>query len=153
MNNHMPSTDELKELLVGKSIVKAEMHDVGAPDGWGNGPVGYLTLSDDTVLRVWGNDGGCACGSGCYPLSSIAVVENIITNVEVEERPSSDYDDENSKCRTCGENWCYQDGHDNTGYYRIFVFAGDERINIASFEGTDGSGYYGTGWWLDIARD
>lgn len=147
----MPSEERLKELLVGKSIVSAEIKDE-SPESWTSGPTGYLTLSDGTVLKVWGNDGGCACSAGCYPLASLAKSDNIITNVIVEEAP--DGDDHN--CRVCGKSrWSAECTHyDEDGYYRIFVLAYgvDERINVASFEGSDGNGYYGTGWWLSVEK-
>lgn len=148
---HMPTEDRLRELLVGKGITDARVADE-RPDTWSNrGSVGYLTLSDGAVLRVWGNDGGCSCSAGCYPLAHLAAVENVITNVEVEERPYGDWSD--MQCRTCGAKGCWRDGHDNEGYYRIFVVADNERINLASFEGSDGNGYYGTGWWLDVTTE
>ena len=142
---HMPDVDRLKELLLGKAIIDARITD----DWSDRGPVGYLTLSDGITLKVWGNDGGCACPAGCYPLTTLNRVENIITNVELDERRVGD----DTPCQTCGKTWgCYEDGHDNSyeGHFRIFVFAGDERVNVASFEGSDGNGYYGTGWWLDV---
>lgn len=147
MAEHLPSEDRLRELLAGKKIVNAHMADEPPdPSSYTSGPTGYLTLSDGLVLKVWGHDGGCACSSGCYPLAVLNDCDNIITNVEVEERPDEDY----GPCRTCGERNCYEDDHDNAGYYRIFVFAEDKRINIASFEGSDGGGYYGTGFWIDV---
>ena len=126
---HMPSGDRLKELLVGKSIVTVSM-------GTGYDPVGLLTLSDGTHLQVWGNDGGCSCNSGCYPLTLLNGCENVITNVEVEDHPAGD-----------GSNWA-----DYQGWYRIFVWAEEQRVNLATFEGTDGNGYYGTGWWLKVVK-
>lgn len=141
---HMPSEERLRELLVGKSIVSAEIRDE-SPEDWTAGPTGYLTLSDGTVLKVWGNDGGCGCSAGCYPLTALNACKNVITNVQVEERPV----DDDAVCWTCGEESWFCD---HEGYYRIFVlaFGVDERINVASFEGSDGNGYYGTGWWLSV---
>lgn len=130
---YAPDAERLKELLLGKTIVEARTADE-PPEKWLRGPTGYLTLSDGTTLKVWGNDGGCACSSGCYPLATLNRVDNIITNVEVVESPHTDEDDA-----------------DGEGYYKIFVYAADERINVASFEGSDGNGYYGTGWWLDVS--
>ena len=148
---HMPNNARLRELLVGKKVVDARIADE-SPGRWEEGPTGYLTLSDDTVLKVWGNDGGCSCSAGCYPLAHLAKVDNIITNVEVVERPDSDDLDEPA-CRTCdAKYYCDEPGHDNRGHYRIFVFADNEKINLASFEGTDGNGYYGTGWWLEVVN-
>lgn len=140
---HMPTNDRLKELLMGKSIIKAEKVEEGRiPGTYDQGPLGVLTLSDGTTLYVWGNE-GCACSAGCYPLTHLAACENIITNVEVEENPHGD----GYLCSECGKTYCYE--HEQ-GYFRLFVFAGHEKINVASFEGSDGNGYYGTGWWLRV---
>ena len=142
-SEHMPEAGRLKELLMGRKVVATRMTDEETNEGYMHGPTGYLTLDDGTELKVWGNDGGCACSAGCYPLTELNTVDNIITNVEVEERPIGDgYD----PCYVCGETWCGE--HD--GWYRIFVFADNEKINLASFEGSDGNGYYGTGWWLAV---
>lgn len=138
-----PGDDRLRELFVGKSIVRAEIRDEG-PEKWTRGPTGFLTLSDGTVIKVWGNDGGCYCSAGCYPLTALNGCENVITNVEVEEHP----DGADEPCQTCGNRSCWD--HENEGYYRIFVFALDQRLEIASFNGSDGNGYYGTGWWLTV---
>lgn len=147
MSEHMPSEDRMRELLMGRRITKATVKDE-KPAPYEQGPTGYLTLDDGTVLKVWGNDGGCACSAGCYPLRHLAAVDNVITNVEIEEQP--DYEYPAVPCRTCGKDYCWEDEHDNEGYYRVFVFADNERINVASFEGSDGNGYYGTGWYLDV---
>lgn len=150
MSEHMPEVERLRELLVGKRVVKAEIRDEGPEDEYGyrdRGPTGFLTLDDRTVLRLWGNDGGCACSAGCYPLTSLNTVENAITNVQIEAQPDGD----DVACPTCGKDYCYD--HENEGYYRIFVFAQDERFPLASFEGSDGNGYYGTGWWLSVVGE
>lgn len=34
--------------------------------------------------------------------------------------------------------------------YKIFVFADNQQINLATFEGTDGNGYYGTGYCIEV---
>lgn len=145
MSEHMPSEDRLRELLIGRSVVNARISDE-SPERYQTGPTGFLTLDDGTVLKVWGNDGGCACSAGCYPLASLNGVGNAITNVEVEEHPADDGTP--SVCVECGEK-VWNCGHPE-GWYRIFVYAEDHRIPLASFEGTDGNGYYGTGWWLNV---
>jgi hypothetical protein len=134
IEEHMPNEDRLRALLVGRKVTSAQIAEE-SPGHYGAGPTGYLTLSDGTELKVWGNDGGCACNAGCYPLTELNAVDNIITNVEVEENPAGDDDTESYE-----------------GYYRIFVFAEDRRFPLASFEGSDGNGYYGTGWWLQVSR-
>ena len=109
--------DELKKLLVGKSVKKVDEE--------------RLLLSDGTKVQVVGNADCCAY----YDLKHLGEVENIITNVEVFEDPNGDY---------------YDKPFDEPGVYRLFVFTGEEKINLAEFEGTDSNGYYGTGFWLEV---
>jgi hypothetical protein len=90
-----------------------------------------LLLDDGTVLTLTGHEGRCSCGAGDYDLVELNGVDNVITNVEFEDSPAGD-------------------DTDGEGYYRIFVYAGNERINLAVFEGTDGNGYYGTGYWIAV---
>ena len=142
----MPSEDRLRDLLVGRTVVSAEVADTRPPDGYSTGPTGTLMLSDGATLKVWGNDGGCACDAGCYPLAHLASAEGVITNVEVEENPA---DDTLRACRICGgRTWeCIHPD----GWYRVFVVTeAAGRSLVASFEGSDGNGYYGTGWWLMV---
>jgi hypothetical protein len=146
---HMPSEERLRELLMWKKVVEARIDDVPPPDKYSAGPTGTLKLSDGTILKVWGNDGGCACDAGCYPLTELNTIDNAITNVEVEAQEGGEGD----PCRTCGKGFCYEAGHDSgeEGHYRIFVFAEDQRFKLAEFDGSDGNGYYGTGWWLQVS--
>lgn len=95
----------------------------------------HLTLDDGTLLRVVPNEGGCSCGAGDYDLVALNEVDNIITNVEFDYDPSGDYGDMASP-----------------GHYRVFVLAGNKRINLLDIEGDDGNGYYGTGFWF-VVRD
>ncbi len=110
---------EIESLLVGHKLVKVEADT--------------LILDDGRLLKFAGNDGGCACNAGCYDLTELNGVDNIITNVEFVDSPSGD--DE------AGE-----------GHYKIFVFADNRQINLATFEGTDGNGYYGTGYSITVAN-
>jgi DNA-binding beta-propeller fold protein YncE len=126
--------DDLSTIFVGRRIVSAEV-GVSVPEeryswSFGTDPAGLLTLDDGTKVYVAGNEGGCSCSSGCYYLEHLAAVDNVITSVEVISDPSNDYDS--------GEG------------YKIFVYADNEKINIASFEGSDGNGYYGTGFYLKV---
>lgn len=137
--------DRISELLVGRRIVSAELGSFAAPDDNKHrslfGPdhsEGLLILDDGTELYLEGNDGGCACSAGCYPLMHVAKVDNVITSARVYASPTGDdyWDDEIN-----GE-----------GVYQIFVFADNEEINVASFEGSDGNGYYGTGFSITVRR-
>ena len=118
--------DKLREVLVGRKIVNAERKGDGEFDG-------TLTLDDGTVLELEGNDGGCACSAGCYYLTNVAKVDNIITNVTIYQDPAED------------------DG-EGAGVYEIYVIADNEQVNVARFEGDDGNGYYGTGFSIRVVR-
>lgn len=107
---------DIRDLLVGNRVVRV--------DG------DTATLSDGTVIIFVGNNGGCSCGAGDYDLTELNTVDNVITDVKLENLPSGDDYPENPE----------------PGTYRIFVFAGNQKINLATFEGTDGNGYYGTGY-------
>jgi hypothetical protein len=125
--------EQLRSALFGRKIVNAETIDDFE---------GQLTLDDGTILRVGGNEGGCSCGAGDYPITTLNTVDNAITNVIVEENP--DYDD--GKCEKC-DSWSCE----HRGWYRIYVVAEDHTQHlVASFEGSDGNGYYGTGWWISV---
>jgi hypothetical protein len=90
-----------------------------------------LQLDDGRLLEFIGHEGGCSCGAGDYDLTELNGVDNVITNVEFVDSPSGDDED--------GE-----------GHYKIFVFADNEKVNLATFEGTDGNGYYGTGYSIEV---
>lgn len=88
-----------------------------------------LELDDGRRLRFEGNADCCAY----YDLTELNGVDNIITKVEFLDDPAGDeYPDE------------------ATGTYKIFVYADNAKINLATFEGTDSNGYYGTGYSIDI---
>lgn len=131
-----PDRDRLMELLYGRKVVRV-VKDPSQPESWSAGPTGWLYLDDGTVLKVWGNDGGCACSAGCYPLARLAEFDNAITNVEVDYKPDA-------------EDWGYNGPPEERGFYRVHVFGVDTKAELLSCEGSDGNGYYGTGWWLQV---
>lgn len=90
-------------------------------------------LDDGTILVFQGHEGGCSCGAGDYDLTELNEVDNIITNVELINSPADD------------------DGNGD-GTYRIFVYADNQRINLATFTGDDGNGYYGTGYTIHVKK-
>ena len=121
------------DALLGRRIVAISGIEPGR-DQMGEG---MLALDDGTFLTLEGHDGGCSCAAGCYWLKHLAGlgdVDNVITAVEFVDSP--DHDD--------------HDGGE--GHYSIFVIAEDRRINLARFEGSDGNGYYGTGYTITIKR-
>ena len=88
----------------------------------------HLELDDGTVLRIIPNQGSCACDSGDYELTDLNEADNIITSVSVETTTK------------------HADDFDAAYTYRVFVVAGDKRINLFTVDGDDGNGYYGTGY-------
>lgn len=93
-----------------------------------------LLLDNGKLLTLEGHDGGCACTAGCYDLTELNGCDNIITRVELINDPDDD------SGRGSGR-----------GVYEIFVYADNERINLARFEGTDGNGFYGTGYTIRVS--
>jgi hypothetical protein len=91
-----------------------------------------LLLDNGVVLVLTGNDGGCSCGAGDYELVELNGIDNIITRVELVNDPDG------------------EDHPDGGGTYQIFVFADNEKVNLARFEGSDGNGYYGTGYTIEV---
>lgn len=110
---------EIERLLVGHKVSKVSKDT--------------LTLDDGRQLRFVGNDGGCACYAGCYDLTELNGVDNIITAVEFADDPAGD-------------------DLEGGGSYRIFVFADNQKVNLATFEGSDGNGYYGTGYAVVVVE-
>lgn len=137
---------QIRGLLVGRRIVAADMGQVPIPWGdddeyhWHRNAEGVLTLDDGTRIYVRGHEGGCACSAGDYELTHLASVDNVITEVRFDDNPGND--DYNRDT----------DEYGTYGWYKIFVVADATEINIATFEGSDGNGYYGTGYELYVQR-
>lgn len=115
---------ELRERLLWRTVAK-----VGEDS---------LVLDDGTVLKLEGNSGCGGCSAGNYWLAELNDCPNAITAVDFEtaETPDSDADDYHWEPDTV---------------YRIFVYAENQRIKLAEFQGTDGNGYYGTGYWVEVS--
>lgn len=124
--------DEITGLLMGRKVTKVDGE--------------HLLLDDGTVIKAIGHDGGCACSAGCYDLSVLNGVDNVITRVEFDYHPTGDdegWDDKPTEAQQCplGPQEDKYEGH-----YRVFVYADNRQINLMQFDGTDGNGYYGTGY-------
>lgn len=124
--------DNIREILMGHRVINVEIfsESIRLEGKWGE-VEGKLTLDNGQMLYVIPNKGGCSCSSGDYDLTSLERVDNLITRVDFETPDSSKWGDVE-------------------GAYRIFVLAGHERINLLSIEGSDGNGYYGTGYELVV---
>lgn len=88
-----------------------------------------LVLDNGVVLQINPNIGCGACESGNYYLQHISSVNNAITNVEFVEEFEDD---------------CYYE------HYKIFVIADGMTTELLDVYGTDGNGYYGTGYTIDV---
>lgn len=88
-----------------------------------------LVLDNGVVLQINPNIGCGGCESGNYYLEHIASVNNAITNVELVEEFEDD---------------CYYE------HYKIFVIADGMTTELLDVYGTDGNGYYGTGYTIDV---
>lgn len=116
--------NEIKELLLGHKIVADENNDA-------------LILDNGVVLQINPNIGCYGCESGNYYLQHIASVNNAITNVEFVNDYEVNDDD-------------YYDEEDYYQHYRIFVIADGMTTELLDVYGTDGNGYYGTGYTIDV---
>lgn len=88
-----------------------------------------LVLDNGVILQINPNIGCGGCESGNYYLEHIASVNNAITNVEFVEEFEDD---------------CYYE------HYKIFVIADGMTTELLDVYGTDGNGYYGTGYTIDV---
>lgn len=88
-----------------------------------------LVLDNGVMLQINPNIGCGGCESGNYYLQHIASVNNAITNVEFVEEFEDD---------------CYYE------HYKIFVIADGMTTELLDVYGTDGNGYYGTGYTIDV---
>lgn len=124
---------EITDLLIGHKVVKVDSE--------------HLMLDNGTAIKAIGHEGGCSCSAGDYSLSVLNGVDNIITRVEYDYQPHGDYDDHPEKP------WHPDNPADEwVGYYRIFVYADNEQINLMQFDGSDGNGYYGTGFEILVRK-
>lgn len=120
---------KIRDLLIGHRIVAAETE---IPP---YGVDGRLTLDNGTQIRVVPNMGCGGCSNGNYSLRELVAVDNVITAVNV----------------VAEESTCVSDPFGfPTNTYRIFVYADNAQINLATISGSDGNGYYGTGFQLVV---
>lgn len=116
---------EIKELLIGRKV-KVVVDD---------GQSATLELDNGLILEVLANEGCGGCSNGWYSIWNLNNVDNAITNVEFE---CDDLDPEEN-------DW-------NDTSYKIFVFCEDTRINLLDVTGSDGNGYYGTGYSITVKQ-
>lgn len=93
-----------------------------------------LILDNGIILEVIANEGCGGCSNGWYSITKLNEVDNAITDVQficddIEPDEKNDYSDTS---------------------YKIFVFCEDTRINLLQVDGSDGNGYYGTGYTITV---
>lgn len=124
-------SDDLSPLLLGRRIVGARTCEKPVVRYPRPQTIGVLTLDDGTVIEVIPNQGCGGCYSGWADVESVAAAPNIITRVEV--------------VRDEPDRW--------SDRWRLFVVAGDERINVVSSLCPDYEGdWYGHGFMLLVRR-
>ena len=90
-----------------------------------------LYLDNGVELIVCPNEGCGGCSAGWYSLVELNNCDNVITNVEF----------------CCDDDTA--DYYDDTSY-KIFVFAENKKIKILQVDGSDGNGYYGSGYSIIV---
>lgn len=89
-----------------------------------------MTLDNGTRVIIMPNEGCGGYNSGSYWVEHLERVNNAITDVEVD----------------CD----YVDKEEYDTVYRIYVYANGMQHELLRVVGTDGSGYYGTGYELRV---
>lgn len=117
---------EIRGLLVGRKIVAV---DEAAET---------LTLDDGTELKILPNEGMC-CSNGDYFVRRLVGAENVILAVDFSEQ----YLDKDQRSEP-GDDYRYE----------IFVYTEgvENGQSILRVDGSDGNGYYGTGYKIRVKR-
>jgi hypothetical protein len=131
------NSNEAYNWLVGRRVVEAHIQGVTMPkdpndpynNPWPPYAAGFIVLDDGTRAYIQPNEGCGGCTNGYYDLTYLCTVDNVITDVRLDREDNEQYEG-------------------NT--YRIFVYAGNEEINLMTVDGSDGNGYYGTGYSITI---
>lgn len=133
-----PDNPDTLGLLIGRYVTNIETGTFVTKAWMGDceKPQALITLDDGTQLLAVGRSGGCTCGQGdfeftkaFYQGSPTARIMNAM--VEMEGEPS--YDGETSA--TC---------------FKVFVIVDGEKLPLLEFDGYEGEGYYGRGFWLYV---
>lgn len=123
-------------LLIGRYVTNIETGTF-ATESWMEEcekPQALITLDDGTQLVAMGRGGGCTCGQGDFEFTKAFYQGSPtarITNAMVEMEGEPGYDGDISA--TC---------------FKVFVIVDDEKLPLLEFDGYEGEGYYGRGFWL-----
>lgn len=92
----------------------------------------HMQLDDGTMVRLVPNEGCGGCTNGAYRIKDLNEVDNVITAVDPVVTIETD------------------DLGREERLYEVFVVAEDRRVNLFAVEGSDGNGFYGTGYVLVV---
>ena len=124
---YLPSETDWERILVGHRITDVtHLSDDTAT----------MTLDNGTRILVRGNEGCGGCSNGYYWVENIATVDNLIMAVRCDVEPHP-------------ENGMWDERYT----YRVFVMTTNREIEALRVEGSDGNGYYGSGYYLTILED
>lgn len=130
----MITRKQAEGLLVGRKIVDVRKATVNRYS-WLSQKGVVVLLDDGSELELIPNNGCGGCGSGWYALEKLAksgeLPDNIITKVTIVDKD-------------------YEKGYERRTRYKLFVFADNQKVNLATFDGSDGNGYYGTGFDIEV---
>lgn len=118
---------EIKKLLIGRKVKVID----------NDGQEATLLLDNGTKLRIIANEGCGGCSNGWYSINKLNEVDNAITNVKFE----------------CDNMESIEENDYFDTSYKIFVFCEDTRINLLDVSGSDGNGYYGTGYTIHVIEE
>ena len=121
--------DAIREMLLGRTVTKVSDD--------------MLELDDGTRLTIAPNEGCGGCSSGWYELEELNdCPNNMVMAVEFECDAGPEYTIDPVT------------GYASAGVtsYKMFVLAADRRIKLLEVNGTDGNGWYNTGYWVDVTR-
>lgn len=120
----------IRKALIGRSIVNAvQLDDFKA----------VVTLDDGTRIELEGNEGGCCCRSGDWAITRLFKAGDApatrIMNAHLDNQIK---EDEEMGCLA--------------GPIAIFVMMEGGEYPLVEFDGMDGSGCYGDGFWCHVTR-
>lgn len=131
-----PDSPDTLSLLIGRYVTNVETGTFVTKD-WMEDcerSQAILTLDDGTQLLAIGRGGGCSCGQGGFELtkafcqgSPTARIMNAMVEMEGEAG---------------------RDGDISATAFKVFVMVSDEKLPLLEFDGWEGEGYYGRGFWL-----
>lgn len=133
-----PDNPDTLGLLIGRYVTNIETGTF-ITDSWMEDcekSQALLTLDDGTQLVAMGRGGGCVCGKGdfeftkaFYQGSPTARIMNAMVEMEGDEWYDMDIS------ATC---------------FKVFVIVEDEKLPLLEFDGYEGDGFYGRGFWLTV---